>query len=92
MNFDTLTDFLNYNKSSKNAGSYEIYKLEDLDETVIRFVVTDVLTKNSILVLSKRNKIEIDQSYKQYGNISGKKISIIDFLTQLKGLGISYIN
>jgi hypothetical protein len=88
---ETLTDYLNKNKSLDNPGAYEFYQLEATDNISQRFIIKNIVTNQSMLVKSTRNKIEIDNNFQSYGDL-GKKISVIKFLERLKGIGVNYIN
>lgn len=88
---ETLSDFLNKNKSLDNPGTYEFYELERTDEISQRFVIKNIITNSTILIINTRNKIDIDINFNSYGQL-GKKISIIKFFERLKGIGVNYIN
>jgi len=87
----TLSDFMKQNQSLDNPGTYEFYELESPDDITRRFIITNTFTGRAILIRNGQNRIEIDGSYKTYGNIGGKKISIMRFFERLKGLGVKYI-
>ena len=87
----TVTNYMQVLADADRPGTYEFYEVFDNDPIKKCFIIKNIISNKSTYIKSDRNKLEINDNFKNFNNLNIKKISVISFFQKINGLGVTFI-